>query len=395
MDFSPVELDEETSAFWDRVRAFCEEYITPAVIDEEFEHGDGFDLALHKALGERGWILPTWAPEDGGAGATPLQAAILGRELRLRHAPMVTMGTTSLVLPAVLRWGSDELKKEVLPGVARGDIRLSLGYTEPDSGSDIAAAKTRAHRDGDEWVIDGQKMFTTGAQNCQFSFLLTRTNPDAAKHKGLTMFLCPLDEAEIRPLKTLGGERTNMVFYDGVRIADRYRLGPVDQGWMVLLGPLNAEHAMPEDGPAVALESPGGMYGLSAVFAFEQAMQWALLTGPDGRRPVDDPVVRQRLARHALDVELATTATGPAGRVLSSEVAIRVGAELIDLVGPRGLLPRGEEGAVGDGWIEHSHRVAQGTATYGGTTEVFRNIIAERMLGLPRSSPGSAKAPAL
>ncbi len=395
MDFRPVELDNETVAFWEQVRAFCDEHVTTAVVDEDLETGDGFNPNLHVGLGERGWILPTWAPEDGGAGATPLQAAILSRELRLRHAPMVSMGTTSLVLPAVLRWGSDELKKEVLPGVARGDVRLCLGYTEPDSGSDIAAAKTKAQRDGDEWVIDGQKMFTTGAQNCQYSFLITRTNPDAPKHKGLTMFLCPLNDAEIRPLRTLGGERTNMVFYDGVRIADRYRLGPVDQGWMVLLGPLNAEHAMPEDRPSVPLDSPGGMYGFSGVLAFDEAVQWAYRPGLDGARPVDDPVVRRRLARHALDVEIATTATGPAGRVLSSEMAIRVGADLIDLVGPPGLLPRGEAGAVGEGWIEHCHRFAQGTATYGGTTDVFRNIIAERMLGLPRSSPGSAKAPAL
>ncbi len=395
MDFGHVDLDIETNAFCDRVRVFCDEHITPAVIDEELERGDGFNLGLHKALGAEGWILPTWRPEDGGAGATPLQAAILARELRLRHAPMITMGTTALVLPAVLRWANDDLKAEVLPGVARGDIRFCLGYTEPDSGSDIAAAKTRAHRDGDEWVIDGQKMFTTGAQNCQYSFLLTRTNPDAAKHKGLTMFLCPLDDAEIRPLQTLGGERTNMVFYDGVRILDRYRLGPVDQGWTVLLGPLNAEHAMPESDRPVPLDSPGGMYGFSSVAALDDAVQWAQTPGPDGCRPIDDPLVRQRLARYALDVELATTATGPAGRVLSSDVAIRVGAGLLDLVGPRGLLPRGEEGAIGNGWIEHAHRFAQGTATYGGTTEVFRNIIAERMLGLPRSSPGTGKAPAL
>ena len=136
------------------------------------------------------------------------------------------------------------------------------------------------------------------------------------------------------------------------------------------------------------------MYGSSAAAALEVALQWARSPGPDGRQPIHDPLVRQRLAQAALEVEVAANSTGPAGRVISSEVAIRVNEDLIDLVGPRGLLARGEEGAIGGGWLEYAHRFAQGTATYGGTTEVFRNIVAERFLGLPRSAPGSAKPPA-
>jgi alkylation response protein AidB-like acyl-CoA dehydrogenase len=394
MDFSPVDFDDETRAFWEDVRSFCDRHVTAEVVDEELRTGSGFNEDLHKALGARGWIVPTWRREDGGAGATPLQEALLRRELDERHAPGITLGTTKLVLPAVVQWATDELKADVLPAMARGDARFCLGYTEPDSGSDIAAARTKAFQDGDEWVIEGQKMFTTGAQNCQYSFLLTRTNPDAAKHKGLTMFLCPLDQAEIRPIHTLGGERTNMVFYDSIRVHDRYRLGPVDQGWMVLLGPLNSEHALGEEGLVAPLDRPGGMYGGSAATALRAALEWARIPAGDGRRPVDDPLVRHRLARAALCVEVATTSTGPGGRVISSDVAIQVNEDLIDLVGPRGLLPRGAEGAVSGGWLEYAHRFAQGTATYGGTTEVFRNIVAERFLGLPRSSPAAAKPPA-
>lgn len=126
----------------------------------------------------------------------------------------------------------------MLPGVARGTVRICLGYTEPDTGSDLANVKTRSTRDSDEWVLTGQKMFTTDAQHCQYSFLVARTNPDAARHWGLTMFLVPLEVAgvEITAIHTLGGERTNFVFYDNVRIGDHYRLGPVDHGWMVLNG---------------------------------------------------------------------------------------------------------------------------------------------------------------
>jgi 3-oxocholest-4-en-26-oyl-CoA dehydrogenase alpha subunit len=391
MDFTPIEIDDATRDFWADVRAFCDEHVTAEVIDEEYRTGSGYNDGLHKAMGNRGWILPTWSREAGGAGATPLQEILLNRELQARHAPVITLSTTLNVLPAVVKWGTEELKAEVLPAVARGDARFCLGYTEPDSGSDIAAARTRAHQDGSEWVIEGQKMFTTGAQNCQYSFLLTRTNPDAPKHKGLTMFLCPLTDAEIRPIHTLGGERTNMVFYDSIRVDDRYRLGPVDQGWMVLLGPLNVEHAIGEDGAPLTLEARGGMYGSSATTALEAALEWARTPGPDGCRPVDDPLSRQRLARAALEVEVGTNSGGPAGRVLSSEMAIRVSEDLIDLVGPRGLLARGERDAIGGGWLEYAHRFAQGTATYGGTTEVFRNIVAERFLNLPRSSPGPGK----
>jgi prepilin-type processing-associated H-X9-DG protein len=386
MNFAPLELDEETAALRQQVLEFLDEHLTDDVRDEEWETGAGHNLEFHRALGARGWIVPTQPVEEGGAGLTDFQAAILNRELYVRHAPMITKGTTSLVLGAVVEHGTIELKEEVLAGVASGDICFCLGYTEPDSGSDLAAAKTRAVRDGDEWVVDGQKMFTTGAQNCQYAFLVSRTNPDVPKHKGITMFLCPLEGVEIQAVHTLGGERTNMVFFDGHRIADRYRLGEIDQGWGVLMGPLNDEHGLGERrGPAV--EHRGGMYGGANVDALRIAVEWAGTTGPDGRRPLDDPGVRRRLARVALDLEAMTAAPGPMSRILSADYFIRDVADLIDLLGPVGVLPHGEDGAVGDGWIEYCHRFAQGTATYGGTTEVHRNIIAERMLGLPRSSP--------
>lgn len=386
MNFGYIELDPETQAFMAEVGRFCDEYVTDALLDEEFRTGSGFDERMHKAMGARGWILPTWPVELGGAGATTLQSALLVRELAARGARTVTLMTTRQILPAVVQWGSDEVKSEVLPAIAGGDVRLCMGYTEPDCGSDIAAARTRAVSDGEDWIIDGQKMFTTGAQNCQYSFLLTRTDTDAPKHKGLTMFLCPLEDAEIRAVETLSGERTNMVFYDSVRVPNRYRLGPVNGGWNVLLGPLNEEHAVTKDETVLPLERPGGMYGLTGSVSLKVAVEWARTPTAAGPAPIDDPLVRARLARAALEVEVGSTADGPAGRVISSEMSIRVNEDLLNLVGPAGLLARGEDGAVGHGWLEYAHRFAQGTAIYGGTTDVFRNMIAERELGLPRSS---------
>jgi len=391
MDFSPIELDEATVAFWRGVREWCAEHVTEAVLDEERATGGGLNQALHLAMGEQGWIFPTWPPEDGGAGLDKLRAAIISWELAARHAPPIGVNTSPLVVPAIERWLDGDLRRDLLLGAARGELIFCLGYTEPEAGSDLAAVRTRAVRDGGEWVINGQKMFTTGAQYCDYSFLLARTDPDAPKHKGLTMFLVPLDApgVEIRAVRTMGGERTNMVFYDDVRVADDYRLGPEGQGWMVLHGPLNAEHQMDPGGPKPVEEQRGESTPPVSplVDAVRAAVTWAGVPDPDGHRPLDDPGVRARLAEIELGLAVVAVTPGPLGRVIRSDLFIRDAADLMDLVGEDALVERGQRGAVGDGAIEYAHRFAQGTAIYGGTTDVVRNIIAERFLGMPRSRP--------
>ena len=394
MDFSVMELDDDTRRFRDEVREFLDQHLTDEVHDHEWRTGDGMHVGFHLALGQRGWIFPTWPVEEGGAGLSELQASILEQELTRRREPSITRGTTRLVTAAVRQWARDDVKAEVLPAVARGEVRMCLGYTEPDTGSDLANVKTRAVRDGEEWVINGQKMFTTGAHNCQYTFLVTRTNPDVPKHKGITMFLVPLDTpgVDIGPVHTLGGERTNMVYFDDVRVPDRYRLGEVDDGWRVVTGPLNEEHGMDEKGPTPLEESSGEnrLYMDVYIEALDRLEDWARIPArPGGARPADDPVVRRRLARIAADVELAKMTPGPMGRIVGVELFIQDAVEMLDLVGPLGLLPRGEEGAVADGWFEYAHRFAQGTAIYGGTTDVHRNIIAEHFLGMPKSRPSS------
>ncbi len=298
-----------------------------------------------------------------------------------------------MVVPSVERWLAEDLSRDLLLAAARGEILFCLGYTEPDGGSDLAAARTRAVRDGDEWLIQGQKMFTTGAQHCDYAFLLARTDLDAPKHKGLTMFLVPLrvPGVEIQAVHTLGGERTNMVFFDNVRVADSHRMGPENQGWMVLNAPLNVEHGMDEGGPKPLEELPGAYAPAIGplIDALRAAIAWAAETDADGRRPIDDPEVRARLAEVELDLAVAGVTPGPLGRVLSSGVFIRDAAELVDIVGADALISRQQPGAVGDGAIEFAHRFAQGHAIYGGTTDIFRNMIAEKFLGMPRSRPRS------
>jgi 3-oxocholest-4-en-26-oyl-CoA dehydrogenase alpha subunit len=402
MDFSRVPLDASEREFLDEVRSFMAEHVTGEVLEEERRTGSGFNERVHLALGARGWIMPTWPAERGGAGLDPVRARILELEMRRAGVPSITHGTTRLVLAAVEKSGRPDLVAELLPGVAAGTVRFCLGYTEPDGGSDIAAAKTRAVRDGDEWVINGSKIFTTGAQNCQYVFLITRTDPELPKHRGLTMFLVPLASpgVEIQAIRTFGGERTNIVYYSDVRISDRYRLGGVNDGWSVLHGPLDEEHGVGRARGAAA-KVPGlvslGDLSIGTSFlqtlgrAIDSALAWACTTTrADGSRPIDDRLVRYRLGAVAMHMEAGLVTPGPMGRVKGSDALVHGAADLMDLVGPASLLSEGSPGADLTGVIDYAHRFAQGTATYGGTVEVFHGIIAQHVLGLPRPSyPGS------
>jgi alkylation response protein AidB-like acyl-CoA dehydrogenase len=390
MDFSRVELSGADARLRQEIRAVLAEYVTDEVRAEIRRTGAKFCEPLCLAIGERGWILPDRSPEAGGAGLTPFQCELLSLELDRAEAPLEPLGTTKLILMAVEAQGTPDLQEEVVPNVAAGRVRMALGYTEPEHGSDIAAAETRAVRDGDEWIINGAKKFTTHAQFCQYTFLLTRTDPDVPKHRGLTMFLLPLDSegVEIRGIRTVGGERTNYVHYSNVRVADRYRLGGVNEGWRVLLGPLNAEHGERDTTRHLEPVAATGRLSLRTFqLAFEHAVAWAKTSPTDGSAPIEDPLVRERLARVGINLEAAVNSPDPFARVYASNTCIRDTAELLTLVGPAAVVASEEPGAVEDGTFDFAHRFAQGTSIYGGTVEIFKNIIAQHVLGLPRALP--------
>jgi alkylation response protein AidB-like acyl-CoA dehydrogenase len=387
VDFGRVELDHAHQQLLKDVETFAADTVTEEVHEKERLTGDGFNEKVHLALGARGWIMPMWPAEQGGADLDYLGSKILEVQLAKAKVPWITYATTKLVWSAVEKYLDPEVLADVRPKVASGHVRFCLGYSEPDGGSDIANAKVRAVRDGDEWVINGSKIWTTGAQQCQYVFLITRTDPDLPKHKGLTMFLVPLSAPgiEIQAIRTYGNERTNVVFYSDVRISDRYRLGGVNAGWSVLHGPLDEEHSIGAEASDLDDASVSRPFLRELEHALDGAAEWAkTATRPDGSHPADDPSVRMRLGKVAAELEAGLSATGPAGRVLGSEALIHGGAELSDLVGPEALLPAGAEGAVAGGAIDYAHRYAQGTATYGGTVEVFRNIISQHILGLPQ-----------
>lgn len=224
-------------------------------------------------------------------------------------------------------------------------------------------------------------MFTTNAQNCKYCFLLARTDPESPKHAGLTVFLVPLDlpGISITPIGTLGDERTNLVFYDDVLVDDRYRVGPANEGWRVLNTQLDAEHGMTEGD----LVTAGFVFADMLRELFDAAATWAFTERPGSERPVDEPDTAFMLARLALDTELAMIAAEPMRRVLAAELLNRNAQRVLDVVGADAIVSHGEAGTVADGLFERCLREAPATTIYGGTTEVFRNTIAERGLGLP------------
>lgn len=390
MDFSAVELSAEDKAFQAEVREFLASVVTEDVIRRDRETGDNFDEGVHLALGAAGYLEKEYKSEAEG-GFSRLRSRIWQLEKRRAEVPWVTWGTTIMIARSVAKFGSDEIRDEVLRGVFDGTVRMALGYTEPEGGSDVATCKTRAVRDGDQWIINGSKMFTTGAHNCTYTFLITNTDPDAPKHKSLTMFLVPLDlpGVEIQGIRTVDGDRTNIVYYSDVRVDDTYRLGDVNGGWTVVREPLDAEHG------AVAAADDGladvAIMAHQAGFMVEAADNVAAVVGRSGT--IEDASVGYRLGRSIARIEASLSAPSIFGRVALAQTMRDVAPDLMDVAGSVAALPIGAEGGFDDR-SEYVYRFAPLVGIYGGTLEVFRNMIAQHVLGLgkPNYSPPKAKA---
>jgi alkylation response protein AidB-like acyl-CoA dehydrogenase len=384
------DLGAEDAILRDEVRAFLDEKLTPELRARAHFSWDGHDPAFQRELAAAGLAFPQWPREYGGQERSAYGGFVVQKELVRVGWTEYAIATTRIIAEAVMKFGSDEVKRDVLPKVARGEAVLSMGYTEPSAGSDVAAVSTRAVRGADgDWLIDGQKMFTSGAHLAQYVFLLTRTNPDVPKHRGLTLFLIPLDTPgiEVQPVYTVGDERTNITYYSAVRVPDRYRVGEVDGGWAVLAYALEIEH--------------GTSFEHHQRELVEAAVAWARATRRGGRPVLEDPRARERLARAAIHAEVAhllelravwTSAErlpdrgeGAMTKLFSSERLAADARDLLDLAAPDSLLSRGAPGAAGDGCIEFSYRHAAGTRIYAGSSEIMRSVIAQLALGMPRS----------
>lgn len=380
MDFSRVELSEDDRAFQRELREFLAGIVTEEVIRHDRRTGENFDEGVHRALGQAGYLAADFhtGTDDG---FSKVRKRIWELEIGRAHTPWFHWGTTAMVAHAISEFGSAELVDEIVPRVLTGEVRLCLGYTEPEGGSDIATCKTRAVREADglSWIINGSKMFTSNAHNAQYVFLITNTDPTAPKHRSLTMFLVPLDlpGVEIQGLRTVDGDRTNITYYSDVRVSDRYRVGEVNAGWTVLRGALDAEHGTIERDET----------GLDKIAVMtEHILLAAEATDRVAARVGDDRSARYRLGHSVARLEAAMSTPEMFGRVAIAQTMREVAPELMDILGTAATLPVETDGAADDGGAEYIFRLAGPTGIYGGTLEVFRNMIAQHVLGLGKPS---------
>ncbi len=387
MDFS---FSSEAEAFRDEVRSFLAANLTEEMIKATHD-GTMHIPALHQAMADRGWLAGPVPAELGGGGRSALESVILNEEMQLARAPIDAMAVTVIVAAILLEHGNDHLKRNVVPRLLDGSSLSCFGYSEPEFGSDVASAKTKAERDGDEWLINGAKMWTTMAHIADSVLLLTRTDPDVSKHKGLTFFLVPLDTPgiEIQPVPTMATERSNATFYDNVRLDDEWRVGDVNGGWAVMKTALKYERGI-----------AGGQFPSPPVI--DAAADWAQNHArPDGTKPIDDPTVREKLMRALIDVEVCRGfayhcadlanegvmfgVEGSMTKLFASETYKRHCRDFHDMMGAEGLLTHESPDAHLGGRIEENLRHSPVTAIYGGTSEINRNVVAEGHLGMPRA----------
>jgi alkylation response protein AidB-like acyl-CoA dehydrogenase len=374
-------FSEPEIAFRDELRAWFAENKPGAEPDGDEDRQYAWRRDFQRRLADGGWAAVHWPREYGGRGATLTESAIFFEELGRSGAPLPA-NVLGLLLagPTIMTWGTDEQKERYLSPILTADEIWCQGFSEPDAGSDLANLQTRAVRDGDEWVVTGQKVWTSGAQFSKWCMLVARTDPEAPKHKGLTYFLMDMEQdgVQIRPLRQItGGPEFNELFLDGARVPSENVLGGEGNGWKVALTTLMNERA--------------GL-GFFLQVRLRQLLD-RLIVQAAREGLLEDPVVADRLGELHLRTEIVRLTAyrgltaiekygqpGPEGSLTKwmwSDTNQRLTQLAADLLGPSAL-------RADDPWAYELLR-ARGNSIEGGTTEVLKNIVAERVLGLPKS----------
>jgi alkylation response protein AidB-like acyl-CoA dehydrogenase len=401
----------EAEQFRKEIRAWLEENLPAGWFEPDVELSAAerarFNEEWVRKLYDGGWICASWPVEYGGKGLSTMESVVLAEEFARARAPMRAdfFGDT-LVGPTILQWGTEEQKQQFLPPILNGQIRWCQGFSEPNSGSDLASLKTSAVLDGDEWVINGQKVWTTQAQYADFCFLLARTDPSAAKHKGISYLLVPMKQPgiEVRPITQPDGTAEfNEVFFDNARCPKENVVGAVNNGWVIANTTLAHER------------------GMSATTSFRRFADEldAMVAAARASGAITDPTVRQRLMRYHTKVQIlringlrslsatvsgkkdaGVTALGATNKMFWSEMHRDAMELALDIYGAQSMLA--DAGPDGPSWPATMRDTGKGAyrvspmmsafffsrseTIWGGTAEIQRNIVGERVLGLPRDS---------
>lgn len=387
VDYTPEQYDLRK-----KLREYFDQLMTPERQEaiRSLEGGPVFREVVRE-MGRDGWLGVGWPREYGGGGMTALEQLIFIDELRRAGAPLPFV-TLSTVGPALMAHGSEEHKREFLPRILAGDCHFAIGYTEPDAGTDLASLKTAAVREGDEWVINGTKIFTSGADDADYIWLAARTDPDVRKHKGITIFIVDTQTPgfSASPIHTVGGGHTCMSYYENVRVPESMIVGGLNNGWQLITTQLNHER--------VGLAAFGGV----ATRYIEEVRDWARVTrNADGQPLIDDVRIQMQLGEcHArleamkvmnwrmawgLEKDVLDPAQASAVKVYSTETLIEVYRLLQEVIGVSGALRKGSAGAILRGALSQEARACQINTFGGGVNEVQREIIAMAGLRMPRA----------
>lgn len=389
-----IEFSEDHLALRKELRQYYADLFTPelrAALDAEFEEmGGPVFREVVGYMGRDGWLGLGWPKEYGGKGLGALEQYIFWDETYRARAPLPVISVNTIG-PTIMQYGTEAQKAELLPAILRGEMFFGVGYTEPAAGTDLASLTTTAVRDGDEYVINGQKVFTTHANVADYIWLAARTDPDAKKHKGISIILVPADAAgfSLTPTYTLGGERTNTTYFENVRVPVTNLVGPENAGWSLITSQLNHER--------ITLAAPG-----TADKMLDEVWSWAAqVPAADGGMMIDEPWVQLILARVYAKLEALKVmnwrsawsinegtpdmASASAVKVMGTEFFVECFHMLLEIVNAAGIVKEGELGALFAGRLEMAYRAAVTLTFGGGVNEVQRDIIAMAGLLLPRS----------
>ncbi|GAA3819411.1 acyl-CoA dehydrogenase family protein [Amycolatopsis tucumanensis] len=388
-----ISYTPEQDRLRDELRDYFAKLMTPerreALAGDGGEYGDGKAYKeIVRELGRDGWLAIGWPEEWGGQARPMLDQLVFTDEAAVAGVPVPFL-TVNTIGPTIMRFGTPEQKAFYLPRIARGELHFSIGYSEPEAGTDLASLRTRAVRDGDSYVVNGQKMWTSLIEYADYVWLAARTDPDAKRHKGLSILVVPTDAPGFSwtKVRTVAGPGTSATYYDDVRVPVSARIADENAGWPLITNQLNHER--------VALTSAAPI-----ISALDEVRRWAQETKqPDGSRVIDAEWVRTHLARvhaHAEYLKLRNwriawaagsdelgAAEASATKVFGTELAIEAYRLLMEVVGPGAVVRAGSPGAVLRGRLERAHRSALILTFGGGTNEIQRDLIAATALSLP------------